>query len=383
MPRTEEHVSAAEKAVCTCDPCKRKKGLPHAVHSGVIHSYSSRPTMGWAVRRTTAELADGSTAPTFGIELETSVPDVSVRPLPGEPMRPRRVYGDEGYTDAELAANLAARDAHDEWYTRNELYRTKQYAKLDAEQNLTADEAVSTALPRGLWHAKHDGSVSGPEFASHPATLAYWRLARPHVTAMMKALLHGGMRSHDGDTCGLHVNIGTDAFTAHRTVQRTMWDGIVVEEQRKDVDATAAHLERFARLVTMNPRWSTRMSQRTHSSVSHWSPITGYLDADYNRERWARDIAQHGSAGQNRYCVLNAENEGRVEFRLPRGTLRVDRFYAKLEWTAAMVEYTRDGDNAVQISAFMRWCDKSGEYPALVSFMRERFSAERFGEVAS
>lgn len=369
MPRSEEHVAEADKATCTCDPCKRKKGLPHNVHSGVIHSYSSQPPMGWTVRRTTAEIADRSNAATFGVELETSVMDQPMRDLPNPPERPLRVYGDE--SPEYIAVQNARRLAWYEWQERNNEYRQRQMTKWEQERWLTADEAVSTALPRGLWHAKHDGSVSGPEFASHPATLAYWRLARPHLTAMMKALLHGGIRSHDGDTCGMHVNIGTDTF--------------IVRDERglTDVAATSGHLQRFAQLVTMNPRWSTRMSQRTHASVGHWAPITGFLDSEFHRQEWADSIARRGYASQNRYCVLNAENRERIEFRLPRGTLRVDRFYAKLEWTAAMVEYTRDPANVVQISPFMRWCDKSGEYPTLVAFMRERFSAERFGEVAA
>jgi hypothetical protein len=84
---------------------------------------------------------------------------------------------------------------------------------------------------------------------------------------------------------------------------------------------------------------------------------------------------RYGRASQDRYCVLNASNEGRIEFRLPRGTLRIDRFYAKLEWTAAMVEYTRDSGHRIQVSAFMRWVAESDEYPELMSFMREKFRA--------
>ena len=372
MPRREEHITPADTATCECDPCKRKKGLSHNVHSGVIHEYSSQPARGWAVRRTTAELACGSHAPTFGIELETSIAPAVIRNLPDEPAHGCRVYGDE--SEEYVARQNAQQALWTAWNLRNNEHRNAQAVKITAERNLTADEAVSTALPRALWHAKYDSSVSGPEFASHPATLAYWRLARPHVAAMMKALLHGGIRSHDGDTCGLHVNIGTDAFDVRD------------ENGYKDFDATAAHLERFAHLVTMNPRWSTRMSQRTHESVNHWAPITGYLDYEGYRKEWAESVARFGRISQDRYCVLNARPNGRVEFRLPRGTLRVDRFYAKLEWTAAMVEYTRDPVNVIQISAFMRWGDTlvnaSGEreYPALVAFMRERFSAERFGE---
>src|SRR4029079_10312530 len=101
---------------------------------------------------------------------------------------------------------------------------------------------------------------------SQPATLAYWRQHRPSVAAMMKALLHGGMRSHDGDRCGLHVNIGTDAF------------------------ASAGHLSRFATLVTCNQRWSIRMAQRTHNSVSHWAKFGGPFADASSINQWASTV---------------------------------------------------------------------------------------------
>ena len=223
-----------------------------------------------------------------------------------------------------------------------------------AAGNMTADEAVSVAAPRGMWHPKHDGSVTGPEFASQPATLAYWRAQRPHITAMFRALLHGGMRSHDGDTAGMHVNIGTDAFD------------------------NADHLERFMALVANNPRWTTRMTQRTNASLNSWASLYSIATPE-RRRAIAREVFDYGYASTPHSSAVNCAHSGRIEFRAPRGTLRLDRFYAKLEWTAAMVEFTRDADNATTPFAFTAWADaRSAEYPALVAYMRERFSA-RFG----
>jgi hypothetical protein len=59
---------------------------------------------------------------------------------------------------------------------------------------------------------------------------------------------------------------------------------------------------------------------------------------------------------------VNLGNAGRVEFRAPRGTLRLDRFMAKLEWVAAMVEYTRDATRRPVPGAFTQWALASGEY---------------------
>jgi hypothetical protein len=294
--------------------------------------------------------------PTFGVELETSVapsPRIADLPYTG-PSRPS-VYDFGAYDSPEYVAALAAyNDAYGAYIVRNDQHTQRERRRRTEQGNLTAAEAISLAAPRGLWHPKQDGSCSGPEFASHPATLAYWRAQRSHIAGMLKALVHGGMRSHDSGQCGLHVNIGTDAF------------------------GDAEHLYRFASLVVANPRWATRMAQRTHEQVSHWARIAP-LTNDAERRDWAESVFRYGYASQDRYWVLNASNSGRIEFRLPRGTLRVDRFLAKVEWVAAMVEYTRDPNNAVQVTAFLHWAERSGDYPALVAFARERF-AGRFDD---
>ena len=353
----EETIGTADTAACECPPCKRRKGDPsHGVHSGTIHSYSSTPRNGWVPRRTAAELANGTTtAPTFGLELETAVAErVRSRDLPGEPPVMYLPW------DADATA-MAARDvalaAHAVWSARNQAHHYRERHRPEDGGHLSADEAVTCAAPRGLWHPKHDGSVTGPEFASQPGTLAYWRSIRPHLAEMTRTLLHGGIRSHDGDTCGLHVNIGSDAF------------------------ADGAHLERFLALVALNPRWSNRMAQRTAESAGRWCNMGDIGDAS-SRAMLASEWGRYGRAGTSHSSAVNLSHSGRVEFRLPRGTLRLDRLYAKLEWTAAMVEYTRDAGRPAQPSAFMHWAAETGDYPALVAYMRERFPA-RMAAVAS
>jgi hypothetical protein len=242
--------------------------------TGTIHAYGSQPRSGWVPRRDPAE---SPSSPTFGVELEYQ----------RGPSRDR--------------------------------------------VSLTGDELVATAAPRGFWHAQHDGSVSGPEFASQPASLAVWRSHKAHVATFMRTAVHGNWRSHDGaESCSMHVNVGRSAF------------------------GDADHLARFIRLITVNPRWSTRLAQRTHAQVASWARFDGFRTmADctgYAGQYWRNGIAYTGHS-----AAVNLENDGRIEVRLPRGTLRVDRFYGKLEWIAAMVEYTRDPANRPAPGAFCQW----------------------------
>jgi hypothetical protein len=344
----EETISPAELAMCECETCKRKAGLPNRLAPGMIHSYSSMPRSGWVPRRVGE--AD-ATAPTFGVELETDVPEYQCSDLPNRPTIPYLAWD---ATPAHINERAAAERAYYAWSDRNDAHHRRNRDRWVADGNMTGEEAVSVAEPRGMWHPKHDGSVTGPEFASQPATLAYWRAQRPALASMFRALLHGGMRSHDGDRCGFHVNIGTDAF------------------------ADASHLERFMALVAHNARWTTRMSQRTHASQRTWASYDGIATAA-QRSSIARDVFAYGYRSVSHSSAVNTSHSGRIEFRVPRGSLRLDRFYAKLEWVASMVEFTRDSANATTPHAYMAWVDADPTaYPAVLAYMRERFAA-RFG----
>ena len=330
MPNPTEATTSAELALCSCVSCGKRNGT-QAAPIGTLHAYSSTPRGGWSPRRT-ADLSD-ATAATYGVELETAAPSRTVD-LAGAPDVPWSAGPDS-----------PERTAHNVWAQRNRAHLDRQRAA-----RLTVDEACAVAAPRGMWHAKHDGSVSGPEYASQPATLAYWHAQRPALAGMFRALIHGGFRSWDSETCGAHVNIGTDTF-----------------------GGDADHIRRFADLLYANPRWTTRMSGRTHGQVSHWCRFDP-LGTPERREEWARSLARYGSASQDRYSVLNGHNAGRIECRIPRGTLNLSTFYAHIEWMAASVEYTRDASNRPNPSAFTAWVEaRRSEYPDLYARLADRF----------
>jgi len=230
-------------------------------------------------------------------------------------------------------------------------YRTSRVnSGITVQSEFPVSVATAMRVPYDFWVPKEDGSVSGPEFCSHPASLAYWRSIRPEVEQMFTMLLHAGYRSHDNDTCGMHVNISRAAF--------------------KD----PGHLFRFLTLLHADVVWALRMSQRTPGSMKSWASLH-HGDTEVKREDmadkyWRGQEISHGAA-------LNCPDEDsgeRFEFRLPRGTLRVDRFYKNLEWTVAMIEFTRNGRKSASTpDKFMKWAREQGEYPDLVAFLDERF----------
>ena len=259
---------------------------------------------------------------------------------------------------------------------------TDNYGRRIGAKYSVVDDGVAAdmRLPKRLWIPKTDSSVTGPEFVSQPATMTYWTSKRKQLDMMFKMLLHAGYRSHDNDQAGMHINISLSAFD--------------------DSD----HLYKFITLVHFSPVWARRMAQRTNESMNTWAKVDLGASQEIRRQlsKWAKQERvsrflppRVGQAywqnnpnpnyvsrpSVNRYTALNIPGgfytdgpEGRVEFRLPRGTLRVDRFFKNLQWTVAMVEYTRTAEVLEsRPKAFMDWTVTKGrEYPDLVAFLMER-----------
>jgi hypothetical protein len=371
MPLVEERgVTKAAAKVCSCESCKKGRKEPSKIESKTIHGYASQPPGGWVKQKTYDEDVPNLF---MGVELETTVTrgvdgeraqSVAIRRelerLHPYPPEPDMVYDDYGNQTRESHARYTEyRNARYE--VQNARYATEARLYNDgfglpknrgAAILATAEETVSLAEPIGFWHPKHDGSVSGPEFASLPGSLAYWYSIRSDLDTMFTSMLHAGVRSHTGDTAGMHISMSVEAF------------------------GDSEHLVRFAKLVHRNPRWAQRMSQRTNESMSwcHLGDGVFALNQDRHLTRWAERVMMYGESGGDRYTAINAScGGGRIEFRLPRGTLRVDRFYKNLEWVASMIEFTRNYA-PTDSATYMRWVMSQGaRYGSLKGWLREKF----------
>lgn len=231
--------------------------------------------------------------------------------------------------------------------------------------------AADMRLPKRLWTPKRDSSVTGPEFASHPATLTYWRAKKPQLKKMFDMLLHAGYRSHDNGNCGMHVNISRTAFD------------------------NGPHLFRFLSLIHRDANWSRRMAQRSVYSMNQYAKLnwkerrelwSRHIETPAERDRRIRDesynlmvqpsMVRQWAGSDDKYVAVNAPyGQARFEFRLPRGTLRIDRFFKNLEWTVAMIEFTRDAELEQCVpTLFMQWvAERKREYRYLHKFIYERF----------
>ena len=297
--------TAAIPAGCRCETCKLARFESSTIRGAVVHAYSFRPRT-WKLNKVANDPHDYY----LGVELEC---------------------------DNYLMDRNGSR----------------------VRSSFSNEQAADMRRPKNLWLAKRDGSVSGPEFVSHPSTLAYWAKHEVQLREMFQMLVHAGFRSHDNDHAGMHINISKNAF------------------------ADSAHLYRFLTMVHGNVEWSLKMSQRTASSAEQWASVT-YLQDEERRQREVENIMPDHVSSWNRprssqrYQAVNCPPDGhRFEFRLPRGTFRFDRFMKNLEWTVGMVEYSRTGVVAdMTPTKFMRWVvdTQATVYPNLVKYIAQRFT---------
>ena len=199
-----------------------------------------------------------------------------------------------------------------------------------------------------LVYIKHDGSLDdGLEIVTHPMTLDYHQNEMPWGKLLEKAKELGYL-SHQAGTCGLHVHVNRTAF------------GQTVREQETCIARVLFLVEKF---------WEELLifSRRTQRQMNRWAARYGYKDIP-------KEILDHVKKGdhQGRYTAVNLENTDTSEFRMFRGTLKLNTFIA----TSQLVD--RICDVAISLSdeelhsmswpTFVTGCTQ----PELVQYLRER-----------
>lgn len=199
-------------------------------------------------------------------------------------------------------------------------------------------------------YCKHDGSLmEGFEVVTHPMTLDYHRTHMPWQ-ALMETAVRMGYRSHQTDTCGLHVHVNRDSF------------GPTEMEQEAAIGRVLFFVENH---------WNEllRFSRRTQRQMDQWA-------ARYGRKDSPKEQMEHVKKQySDRYRAVNLANETTIEFRMFRGTLRYNTLIAALQLVNEICEAaTVLSDEEM---AKLTWSDFMArignlEYPELVQYLKER-----------
>lgn len=166
--------------------------------------------------------------------------------------------------------------------------------------------------------AKSDGSLnSGFEIVSQPATLkAHFSGKHSDWSNTFRVLKRLGYRSHDAETCGLHVHINRNFFGDNRATQN--YNGA------KMVYLLEAHWDDFV-----------KFSRRSRYHIDRWAKRENTkkdFDEQYLKSPMTlRDAFRKNYDRGNKYVALNTLHYNTFEFRIFRGTLNEATFKATLQ----------------------------------------------------
>ncbi len=198
-----------------------------------------------------------------------------------------------------------------------------------------------------LVYCKHDGSLDdGFEIVTHPMSLEYQLHEMPWPEVLAEAIDLGYL-SHQAGTCGLHVHVSRRAF------------GDTLDAQDDAVTRVLYFVERhWAELL--------RFSCRTQRQLDQWAARYGYRDRP-------GEMMEHVKKGSgSRYTCVNLTNCDTIEFRMFRGTLKLNTFIATLQMVNhicdAAIFLSDDELHDLSWSSFV----SAIKEPELVQYLKER-----------
>lgn len=197
--------------------------------------------------------------------------------------------------------------------------------EVDVVDGIDYQDAEETArdvthLGEGRLYCKHDGSLDeGFEIVSHPASLAY-HMYQFRWANIMRTVSKAGFRSHETETCGLHIHVGRQQLGQTEEARRVAVGNTVILAQVLQNELTKFSRRKADRLA----RWAAFGSM----------PLSGvaYTDSDLTR------LALYTRNG-GRYQAVNLTNDSTVEFRIFRGTLKRDTLIAALQLVSNLCQY--------------------------------------------
>jgi len=178
-------------------------------------------------------------------------------------------------------------------------------------------------------YAMHDGSLNdGFEIATMPATLDVHKEIDYENT--FKFLVKSGYRSHDTDTCGIHVHFDRDFLGG----------------TRQTVNTKLAYLT-----YILEHNWDKvkKFTRRDYHELNRWAPKKDLVQDVYADDD-DEDIVNKfiSKYDYDKYVAVNTQHAHSIELRIFRGTLQYKSYMAILEFVDNLVHLTKGITNITQ-----------------------------------
>lgn len=163
---------------------------------------------------------------------------------------------------------------------------------------------------------------------------------------LCSAAIHMGYKSHQTSTCGLHVHASRNGL------------GESYEEQEEVISRI---------LFFVEAHWNEllKFSRRTEYSMNRWAARHGY-------EHDPKQLLDKAKSSSNRYVAVNLCNYHTIEFRLFRGTLKLNTILATLQLVNRICDaalYLTDQE--MQALSWSEFVANIAE-PELTQYLKER-----------
>lgn len=275
-------------------------------------------------------------------------------------LRDDAYYMDEDNYDARCYAchcrNAEHRVIHDYYFKPEPLFygKSDRYFGVEleiddgGEDNTNAEKILRIANQRGeLVYIKHDGSLNeGMEIVTHPMSLDFHLHQMPWADVLAKARDMGYL-SHQACTCGLHVHVNRTAFGDTEDEQETVIARILYFFEK--------HWEELL-----------KFSRRTQKQLRRWADRYGLKE----HPKQVLDIAK---GSQERYMCVNLTNYHTVEFRMFRGTLKLNTLIATLQLLDRICDVAINlSDDELKDLSWTTFVAGCAHLPELVQYLKER-----------
>lgn len=234
-----------------------------------------------------------------------------------------RYYCDECYENREEKAIHSYHHSHGNeliFFGGNdngkELFLGVELEVDDGSDREDTAREMKNAMPTDFITMENDGSLDdGFENITQPATLDYHLSIRNNYEKMFQIAKENGFRSHNTSTCGYHIHFNRSFF----------------EDKEDECIAKLLYLvEKF---------WDelVKFSRRNYDNLNRWAK-----KYDKTPDEVVDDMKSHNL---DRYHAINLTNRETIEFRMFRGTLKSETFFATLQLVDTIVRYVKEHTN--------------------------------------
>lgn len=183
----------------------------------------------------------------------------------------------------------------------------------------------------------HDGSLGtrgSMEMVYDARTIKSWYEKYDNMASAMKKLIDNGYKSHNTSTCGLHIH-------ASRPYQVEIDNLDYTDPKRQDLITKQQEIiDRIILVMEAYKEELIKFSRRKSFNWCEW--LSDVVCSDSGKIKSIDFIKKHKDSMYGHHRALNLENHNTIEFRIFKGTLKVETIYSCLELINNIMELCSD-----------------------------------------